>query len=202
MGTNKIAAIKSDPPPAGPVGLATGVEKPNLDNPELYLNREMTWLEFNKRVLNEVTDRSNPPLERMKFCAIFASNLDEFFMKRIGGLKLQAAAGLTELTVDGRSPQQQIDQCCELVTGIETERDTVLPELLDQLQQHGIRILDYQDLSAQQQQALRDHYLENIFPLVFEYPSDPRLIRRSRPFAGASQGSRRNRYPPLHSRGR
>src|SRR4051812_38603379 len=82
-----------------------------LDDPSLYLNRELTWLEFNRRILAEAEAESNPLLERIKFLAITGSNLDEFFMKRIGGLKLQTAAGVPQPTIDGRTPQQQIAEC-------------------------------------------------------------------------------------------
>src|ERR1700719_351377 len=83
----------------------------DLKAPELFLNRELTWLAFNRRVFAEALDEANPLLERVKFLAITASNLDEFFMKRIGGLKQQAIAGMQELTDDGRTPQQQIAEC-------------------------------------------------------------------------------------------
>jgi polyphosphate kinase len=79
----------------------------NLDDPSLYLNRELTWLAFNRRVLAEAENEDNPLLERVKFLSIFDSNLDEFFMKRIGGLKQQLGAGMTMLTVDGRTPQHR-----------------------------------------------------------------------------------------------
>ena len=84
---------------------------PELNAPELFLNRELTWLAFNRRVFEEALDERNPLLERVKFLAITASNLDEFFMKRIGGLKQQVVAGVHELTVDGRTPHQQIAEC-------------------------------------------------------------------------------------------
>src|ERR1035437_3994321 len=80
----------------------------NLRAPELHLNRELTWLEFNRRVLHEAQDSRNPLLERVKFLAIVHANFDEFFMKRIGGLKQQIGAGVQSLSVDGRSPMQQI----------------------------------------------------------------------------------------------
>ena len=78
----------------------------DLDDPSLYLNRELTWLSFNGRVLNEAAQARNPLLERVKFLAIVSNNLDEFFMKRIGGLKQQLAAGVATPTVDGRTPAQ------------------------------------------------------------------------------------------------
>ncbi|HWN71920.1 MAG TPA: RNA degradosome polyphosphate kinase, partial [Haliangium sp.] len=83
--------------------------------PDLYLNRELTWLSFNLRVLHEGEDRRTPLLERVKFLAITASNLDEFFMKRIGGLKQQEGARMPELTVDGRTPWQQITESYRMV---------------------------------------------------------------------------------------
>src|SRR5437899_2520441 len=86
-----------------------------LASPELYLNRELTWLSFNRRVLAEAEDERNPLLERLKFLAISASNLDEFFIKRIGGLKQQAASGVKALTIDGRTPQTQIAECLETI---------------------------------------------------------------------------------------
>ena len=93
------------------------VETPefDLDSHEWYLNRELTWLNFNSRVLCEGEDPRTPLLERVKFLAIVSSNLDEFFMKRIGGLMQQAAAGVTELSPDGRTPTEQIDACHEVV---------------------------------------------------------------------------------------
>ena len=87
----------------------------DLDAPEWYLNRERGWLEFNRRVLHEAEDARNPLLERVKFLAIVCSNLDEFFMKRIGGLKQQLGAGVQELSVDGRTPEQQIRECQAVV---------------------------------------------------------------------------------------
>src|SRR5690349_19888340 len=81
----------------------------DLHVPELYLNRELSWLEFNRRVMHEAEDERTPLLERAKFLAIVSGNLDEFFMKRLGGLKKQFAAGIHLLTVDGRTPRQQIE---------------------------------------------------------------------------------------------
>jgi len=97
----------------------------DLTDPSLYLNRELTWLAFNRRVLAEAEDDRNPLLERVKFLAISGSNLDEFFMKRIGGLKLQTAAGVPEVTVDGRTPQEQINACNAWVREFEHDRLSV-----------------------------------------------------------------------------
>src|SRR6516165_595949 len=127
----------------------------SLLSPELYLNRELTWLSFNRRVLAEAEDERNPLLERLKFLAITASNLDEFFIKRIGGLKQQAAGGVHVLTVDGRTPQAQIAECLQIVRQQDQQQREVLGMLLEQLKARGIVVPEYYELSVSQQQALR-----------------------------------------------
>ena len=110
----RLAAQRSRP--AGSPSRARRRPAPiDLRAPELYLNRELTWLNFNRRVLHEAQDPRTPLLERVKFLAIVNSNLDEFFMKRIGGLKQQVGAGVKNLTVDGRTPEQQIEECVAFV---------------------------------------------------------------------------------------
>ncbi|MBV9358188.1 MAG: RNA degradosome polyphosphate kinase, partial [Chloroflexi bacterium] len=138
----------------------------DLESPELYLNRELTWLSFNERVLHEAEDARNPLLERVKFLAITAANLDEFFMKRIGGLKQQVVAGLQELTVDGRTPQEQIDECEALIYQMEARQHTCLAELLELLRAENIRLIDYTDLTEEQRAHIRAYYLRNVHPLV------------------------------------
>ena len=145
----------------------------DLKSPELFLNRELTWLAFNRRVFAEALDESNPLLERVKFLAITASNLDEFFMKRIGGLKQQAIAGMQELTVDGRTPQQQIAECLVEVREFEAAQRALLPELLKRLRESGIDILAFEQLSVAEQAAIREYYLLNIFPLMTPQAMDP-----------------------------
>ena len=145
----------------------------DLGDPTLYLNRELTWLEFNRRVLNEAQDERTPLLERVKFLAIVSSNLDEFFMKRIGGLKQQVGAGVQELTVDGRTPQQQIDEAQAVVAGLEVRKERLLPEVLSGLAEHGIEVLDYSELKEKERDTLRAYYIENIMPLVTPQAIDP-----------------------------
>jgi polyphosphate kinase len=159
-------------PPAVAASVSNG-PAPDLDAPDLYLNRELTWLQFNWRVLAEAEDNRNPLLERVKFLSITASNLDEFFMKRIGGLKQQVVAGLHELTVDGRSPQQQIAECYAVIREFELRQRDVLKQLLDLLEPFGIGIVRYAELSEDEQLELRDHYFRNIFPLVTPLAIDP-----------------------------
>ena len=145
----------------------------DLNSPEWYLNRELTWLEFNKRVLYEAEDERTPLLERLKFIAIVSANLDEFFMKRIGGLKQQVGAGISELSIDGRSPQQQISECYVQVQEIEEKKRSLLMVILALLQEQEINIVAYQSLRLEEQQALRKNYIDNIFPLVTPQAIDP-----------------------------
>ena len=138
----------------------------DLDSPELYLNRELTWLEFNRRVLHEAQDESNPLLERLKFVGIVSSNLDEFFMKRIGGLKQQVGAGVLDYSVDGRLPAQQIEECYVKVRELEEEKSELVPRLIEQLAEHDIHITPYEALGDEEQETIRSYYFDNIYPLV------------------------------------
>ena len=144
-----------------------------LKSPELYLNRELTWLKFNFRVLNEARDRRTPLLERVKFLAIAASNMDEFFMKRIGGLKQQIGAGVHKLTVDGRTPGQQLEECRIVMAEFRRQQRETFVDVLRDLRQQDIRITPFARLSRDQQAAVRDHYYENVFPLVTPLAMDP-----------------------------
>lgn len=157
-------------------GLPRAVEegkKVDLNDPNLYLNREMTWLSFNQRVLHEAEDVRTPLLERLKFIAIVSSNLDEFFMKRIGGLKQQVAANIQNLSIDGRTPQQQIDACYEIVKQIELKKHQLLLDIVEQLKAEDIFIVSYQNLSKEQQQQIREYYFSNIYPLLTPQGMDP-----------------------------
>jgi len=145
----------------------------DLSSPDLFLNRELTWLGFNFRVLHEAEDLRTPLLDRMKFISIVGSNLDEFFMKRIGGLKQQVGAGLHDRTVDGRTPQQQIDDSYEIVVQLERRKRAALDSLLQELGEHGIALATYQELDDDDRRYLRDHFFENIYPLVTPQATDP-----------------------------
>jgi len=146
---------------------------PDLFAPELYLNRELTWLEFNRRVLHEAGDERTPLLERVKFAAIVSNNLDEFFMKRIGGLKQQVGAGIRTLTVDGHSPKQQIEESYLLVRELEEAKQWLVSNLLELLHGKGISILSCAGLTAREKKQLRLYYQRNIFPLITPQSMDP-----------------------------
>jgi polyphosphate kinase len=167
--------IAATPPEPGieDMELPSEEELAELTSPALFLNRETTWLNFNFRVLHQAGDDRVPVLERLKFLAISASNLDEFFMKRIGGLKQQVGAGIHELTVDGRTPRQQIDQCYELIDTLSLRQERMMAEISTELRGHGVVLSTYDDLKSKQKAALREYYLHNIFPLVTPQAMDP-----------------------------
>src|SRR5260370_20501448 len=124
-------------------------------------------------VLKKPEADRNPRPERLKFLAFTASNLDEFFMKRIGGLKQQVVAGMQELTVDGRTPQQQIAECYSVVREQEQRQRELGPQILGQLENYGIRLRSYSSLTAEERKLIREYYYKNIFPLVTPQAMDP-----------------------------
>lgn len=145
----------------------------SLDDPSLYLNREVTWLAFNQRVLHEAEDSRTPLLERIKFLAIVSNNLDEFFMKRIGGLKQQIAAGVHTPSLDGRTPNEQLKLCHSTVREMEAGQERIYGELMGLLAERAIRIVRVADLPQDTQERLREHFRGNIFPMLTPLAMDP-----------------------------
>src|SRR5918992_3065398 len=118
-------------------------ETPALDSPELYINRELSWLQFNERVLELAEDESTPLLERVKFLAIYAANLDEFFMVRVAGLHDQVEAGIDARGPDGLSPSETIDRITERTRELARRHSRHFEEQTrPALAEHGIRIVD------------------------------------------------------------
>lgn len=145
----------------------------DLTDSKLYLNREITWLNFNCRILNEAQDKRTPLLERVKFVAIVCSNLDEFFMKRIGGLKQQMDAGLTKLSIDGRTPSEQIQSCYKVIHELEHQKRALYKNLVIDLAKIDVFLHEYEELSSEDCTYLRDYYYHNIFPLMTPQGIDP-----------------------------
>lgn len=173
-----------DPVPAGRTPFVSGgearpVPEPGPDGswdlarPELYLNRELTWLGFNERVLAMAEDDRTPLLERFFFLSIVSSNLDEFFMKRIGGLKQLVAAHVQELSPDGRTPGEQIEESYGVVRRQVAHKREVAGRLFEGLAERGIRIVTWEDLDDERKAWLRDWYIGNVFPLVTPQATDP-----------------------------
>jgi polyphosphate kinase len=157
--------------PAAP-GLGEVVPS-DLSAPELYLNRELTYLNFCWRVLQEADDERIPLLERVKFVAIVSSNIDEFFQKRIGGLKQQVGAQVHTITPDGRTPQQQIADCLDLIHALEKRKIQILEKVVADARTNGVWVAPFKELDPQQQAWVREHYVRNIFPLVTPQAMDP-----------------------------
>ncbi|MBN3924926.1 polyphosphate kinase 1 [Nostoc sp. NMS4] len=146
----------------------------NLSDPQYYLNRELSWLEFNARVLHEACDARTPLLERLKFLGIFNSNLDEFFMVRVAGLKQQVEAKVSLLTPDGRTPQQQLDDIrSTLIPHVNKQHQHFEQVLRPLLVNHGIHILNYIDLNQKQRTHLNSYFEEQIFPVLTPLAVDP-----------------------------
>jgi len=146
----------------------------NLSDPKYYLNRELSWLEFNRRVLHEALDPRTPLLERLKFVAIFCSNLDEFFMVRVSGLKEQVEAQLRELTPDGRTPEQQLDEITQHLRPMVTQQHQLFEqELRPQLATIGVHVLNYTDINQEQRLYLQGYFEARIFPVLTPLAVDP-----------------------------
>lgn len=132
-----------------------------------YINREYSWLQFNSRVLAEAENDANPLLERLKFLAIFESNLDEFNMVRVSGLIEQADSKLFELSVDGMTPTEQLKLISKTVAPLRRQADELLTaKLIPALAEHDIRILSYEQLTAKQKKQQQEHFRREIFPLL------------------------------------
>src|SRR5712672_1484190 len=136
-------------------------------DPSLYLNRELSWLAFNARVLHEAFDPRNPLLERVKFLSIFSTNLDEFYMVRVAGLRRQIAAGVQQVGADGLTPSQQLDAITERVADLmEQQRQCLYDVLLPELKEHGIEIASMSDLDETELQRINAFFENQIFPVL------------------------------------
>lgn len=144
----------------------------NVD-PTHFLNRDLSWLQFNRRVLQEAVDDRTPLLERLRFLMIFSANLDEFVMKRIGGLKRQVASGGGHVSVDGMSPENQLRAVREhILQDLQTQNKTFV-SLLPQLEAEGIRFLTYEELGADERAYCDDHFRRKVFPVLTPLSVDP-----------------------------
>ncbi len=149
-------------------------EAPSLDEPRLFLNRELSWLAFNERVLEEARNPAAPTVERLKFVAIVASNLDEFFMVRVAGLRQQLSGDVEDVPPDGMTTREQLDAISVKVHGIVAKQCEALHhEILPELAKHGIRILSPQELSDEQRTALQARFYNDVFPILTPLAIDP-----------------------------
>lgn len=145
---------------------------PLIESP--LLNRELSWIEFNSRVLDEALDPTQPLLERLKFLSIFSTNLDEFFMVRVSGLKEQLESNPLMVSPDGLTPATQLKRISErLHTLLDLQMRCLLRQVLPGLEEHGIRIIPYGELSRSQRGELHNYFIERIFPVLTPLSVDP-----------------------------
>src|SRR5689334_14992100 len=143
-------------------------------SPSLFINRELSWLDFNQRVLHEAFDDRNPLLERLKFLSIFSTNLDEFYMVRVAGLRRQVAAGVTQPSPDGMSPTEQLAAIQQRVAVmLEDARHALHELLLPALADHGIRLVDPGDLNAEENERVSQFFENQVFPILTPLGVDP-----------------------------
>ncbi|MCA9256314.1 MAG: polyphosphate kinase 1 [Phycisphaerales bacterium] len=149
-------------------------EELSLSQTQTYFNRELSWLKFNARVLHEAVDDRTPLLERLRFLGIFTSNLDEFFMKRVGGLKRQVQAQVGALSVDGLTPAQQLVEirgAC--VPMLELQAKTFTEVIKPALASNNIHLLGWDDLTSDEQDFAQGYYRQNVFPVLTPMAVDP-----------------------------
>ncbi|MBD1549216.1 RNA degradosome polyphosphate kinase [Roseibium aggregatum] len=142
-------------------------------SPARFMNRELSWLQFNRRVLEESMNPNHPLLERVRFLSISANNLDEFFMVRVAGLRGQQRADVTNTSDDGLTPTEQLQKISEAVRDLQDSQQAIWRELRGVIAENGIEILSIDSLTAQEKGWLEDHFLSYIFPVLTPLAIDP-----------------------------
>jgi polyphosphate kinase len=140
---------------------------------EIFNNRELGWLNFNLRVLFEAADTKNPLLERMKFLAISSSNLDEFFMKRVGGLKRQIAYGLSPKSPDGHLPKKQLELISKVLPQMLDTQSQLVKSIIIELASHDFKIVHFNSLKVSEKKFLKAYFMSQIFPILTPLSVDP-----------------------------
>ena len=132
-------------------------------SPDRYINRELSWISFNERVLSQAFDKRTPLLDQAKFSAIFSNNLDEFFMVRVASLKSQVEAGITSASEDGKTPLEQLLTIRErLIPLLQRQQKHYSQNLRSDLHSHGVQLLDYEQLNDAQHQCIDEYFRTSV----------------------------------------
>jgi len=144
----------------------------DLSSPDLYFNRELSWLKFNTRVLAQAKDNSLPPLERMKFIAIYGTNLDEFYMIRVAGLKALFKARIQETAIDKLTPTEQLEAIHKTLHREHRTLESSYKEIMKELKNYNVTIKGYQKLSDKQKAIIKEQFFEQIYPVIMPIAID------------------------------
>src|SRR3712207_1977103 len=163
--------------------------RPSLSDPSLYINRELSWLAFNDRVLAQARDERHPLLERVRFVSISEINLDEFFMIRVSGLQQQVASELPNPVPDGMTPEEQLTRVHDHTEGFFAEQRRVLRgEIFPALEEEGIRVVPHKKLRAAEKRNLRERFAREVLPILTPLRSEERRVGKEC----------RSRWSPYH----